>query len=366
MHLQLEATMPWNPNASYWAQFARGEDGYLSRPAPAPARRLFEAHDAPTRRMIKQWDELYRLEGADTIVPLIEKWEHLERMGSREQKQELLEGLIQQIQREPESHAADAVFVLLAVEPIRRKIARKLLAGVRLTGHGAATDRHRRNEARILRDMEREEIFDETRMAALELIFRYPFTVAPGRFFGWFRESLAWRVTDIYRQKHLHDDDGLTSAEREVLSDYLHGFDDLGSPELRSATGYPHWRFRLGGLANVYRLVESYHASPQVRTACRAAIGRLAPKQQETIEAYFYDGLTLEEIAQRRGVTLSTVGNTKAVAERKLAADDIFYCALDAIGRIRNETRRREIEQRYPEGQLPDGKRIVWIGDEAA
>lgn len=358
--------MAWNRSASYWAQFARGEDRYLSRPAPAPIGRLFEAHDAPTRRMIEQWDELYRLAGAEVIVPLVERWDYLDRMGSLQQKQELLEGLIQRIQRDPQRHMSEAVFVLLVVEPIRRKIAGKLLAGVRLTGHGAATDPHRRNEARILRDMEREEIFDETRMAALEIIYRYPFTVAAGRFFGWFRETLAWRVTDIYRHKHLHDEDGLTAAEREVLKEYLHGFDELGAPELRSAGGYPLWRHRLGGLAGVYRVVESYHASPRVRKACRAAVGRLAPKQQATIEAYFYDGLTLEEIARQRGVALSTVGNTKAAAERRLAADDVFYCALDAIGRIRNDTRRREIEQRYPNGKLPDGKRIVWIGDEAA
>jgi len=138
-------------------------------------------------------------------------------------------------------------------------------------------------------------------------------------------------------------------------------FDDT-----RMATGaFSWWRMQLGGLANTYRHVDAYGASPRVRRACRTAIGRLAPAQQETIEAYFYESLSLKEIAQRRGVAVSTVGNTKATAESRLFADDIFY-ALDGLGRTRDMTRRQEIERRYPDGRLPDGKRIVWIGAEAA
>lgn len=107
--------MPYNPHASYWAQFSfRSEDGYLERRRPR-AERVADAHDEPTRRMIEQWSELYHLAAADTIVPLIERWRWLERMGSAEQKQQLLESLIQSVQRDPERRQAEAVFVLLAL-----------------------------------------------------------------------------------------------------------------------------------------------------------------------------------------------------------------------------------------------------------
>lgn len=360
--------MPYNPHASYWAQFSsRAEDSYLERPRPRAVERLVEAHDAPTTRMIEQWSELYRLAGADTIVPLIERWQWLERMGSAEQKQQLLESLIQSVQREPERRQPEAIFVLLTLEPIRRSIASKLLAGVRLGNRAESpTDRHRREEARWIGDLEREELLDHTRMATLELVYRYGFDVAPGRFFGWFRETLAWRVTDVFREKYLVDDDRLSPTEREAVQAFLHGFDDLEGPSLRDGGAFTWWRMQLGGLANTYHHVNAYGDSPRVRRACRAAIGRLAPVQQETIDAYFFDNLSLKEIAQRRGVAVSTVGNTKAKAESRLRGDDIFYCALDGLGRTRDLARRREIERRYPNGRLPDGKRIVWIGAEAA
>lgn len=148
--------MSWNPSASYWSQFSfRSEDSYLADRERRRIERRFEPHDEPTRRMVEQWCELYDLSGAETIVPLIDRWQWLERMGSPEEKQKLVESLIERVQREPERRHAETVFVLLTLEPIRRGVASRFLAGVRL-GHteGSEADRHRRNEARWLREME--------------------------------------------------------------------------------------------------------------------------------------------------------------------------------------------------------------------
>lgn len=171
---------------------------------------------------------------------------------------------------------------------------------------------------------------------------------------------------DLYRSKYLADSERLPPplSKRRFRRSYT------DSTRWRGPTFATAERSPSGATASrprpVFTAVEAYHASPRVRRACRAAIDRLPPRQQETIDAYFYQGVGLAEIAARRDVAVSTVGNTKVAAERKLAADDVFYCALDALGRVRDLARRREIERRYPGGRLPDGKRIVWIDSEAA
>ena len=45
--------------------------------------------------------------------------------------------------------------------------------------------------------------------------------------------------------------------------------------------------------------------------------------------------------------------------------DDCFFTALYQLGILRDRTRAAEIAARYPNGRLPDGRRIVVI-DQAA
>jgi hypothetical protein len=50
------------------------------------------------------------------------------------------------------------------------------------------------NEAAVAARDRADELFDDARMAALELVYRYRFNVTPGRFFAWFREILSAQV----------------------------------------------------------------------------------------------------------------------------------------------------------------------------
>ena len=355
--------MPPNPYAFYWSQFSfrTSASGYADRSAEARASRSEEPHDARTRRMIEQYDEIYKNAHAEVVVPLIDEWSWLERMGDQQQKQAMLEPLIQRWQRAPRTHEGELVFLLLVLEPIRRSVAGKFLAGApQASKHSGPSGRHRRQEERIIWNMEREDLFDHTRVAALEIVEGYKFTVQPGRFFSWFRETLAWKVIRIYRKEYLGPNSGLPPVQVEALQGLLHGFEAMGEPDLRDVAS--SWHSDIWHVRSLFSLVDSYREAPQVRKICQSALGRLGHRQRETLQAYFYDGLSLLEIAENRGVSPSTVGNTKAQAESRLRSDDIFYCALDAIGRVRIDARRREIEERYPGGLLPDGRRIQFIG----
>jgi hypothetical protein len=83
------------------------------------------------------------------------------------------------------------------------------------------------------------------------------------------------------------------------------------------------------------------------------------------IEAHFFDDKPPEEIARGRGVSRSTVYNTKAQALVALRSDDCFFAALCGLRVVRDKLRERELHARYPQGLLLDGRRIIWI-DQAA
>ncbi len=357
--------MPYSESpAFYWSQFSRGNEDPYAPPSLRGkdiAQKRRDIADGALNRMIEQHDELYAMREAEVVVPLLERWRLLDAMGATEEKQSLLEPLIQQVQRSPEEHEGELIFVLLVFEPIRRSVCARLLRGVPLGAGEAEPEKHRRHEARVLRDLERQEFFDATRAASLELIHGYTFNVDLGRLFAWFRETLSWRVLELYRREYLSENCALGRYESEYLARFLLGVNALEPPETQRP-GYKGWRQSLGDLRPVYAAIDDYRERPEVRRVCRDAVNGLSPRRRDTILAYYYDGLSLEQIAERQSVSISTVGNAKNQAEKRLRQDDLFYCALDALGKIRSEARRQEIAVKYPDGVRPDGKRIVWIG----
>jgi RNA polymerase sigma factor (sigma-70 family) len=350
--------------AFYWSQFSYQQgDEYVrpvaNRSVPSPARQDYA--DAATQRMRRQYEELYRLRESDVVVPLIEEWRWLDAMGHVAAKQDLLERLIQKVQRNPQDSEGLLIFILLTLEPIRRSVCRKLLDGMPLGKSDPTTDRHRRNEARWIEKMERDRFFDASRSAVLELIHAYPMVTKPGKMFGWFRETLFWKILRLYESEYLSENRSLTRNERARIGRFLSGIDALEPPELEDRRGFALWRQRLGDLRSAFRAVEEYHERPQVQKAFHDAIGRLSGRRKEIMFGYFYDGLSLDQIAQRDGVAVSTVGNTKSQAEQKLRHDDLLYLVLDGLGRYRNAARREEIAARFPDGRMPDGRTIHFM-----
>ncbi|HEX5309806.1 MAG TPA: hypothetical protein VFW38_12085 [Solirubrobacteraceae bacterium] len=83
------------------------------------------------------------------------------------------------------------------------------------------------------------------------------------------------------------------------------------------------------------------------------------------VEFLFFQGGQPAELAARRKIAPSTVYNHKAQAPRNLHGDDVFFSGLCALGKVRDRARAKAIAERYPEGRLPEGRRIVAI-DQAA
>jgi DNA-directed RNA polymerase specialized sigma24 family protein len=329
-------------------------------PGPLPPKE-FEAHDPATRKLIEQYNTLYRLEYGEVIAPLLDRWKWMDKMESAAEKQRFLEPLLLKVKRDPDHNEATLVFLLLVCEGIRRGVAKELLAArAGLEPRGPAPSWHRREEARRLEEIERERVYEVTREATLEAIYRYP-SPPPRHFFGWLRETVAHRSLS-FLQKELSE---LETAvyrvdEAEAMQAVLAGLDGADPPQLADTSGMAAWRLRIRPRP-LYEAVHNFWQLAQVRSICRTALDRLPSGQRAVIEAHFYDGMEPQEIADERGVARSTIYNLKAQGLRSLHDDDCFFMALCGMRLVRDSVRRDALMRRYPDGQLPDGRRLVVI-----
>lgn len=327
-------------------------------PGPRPKQEL-AAHDADTERLMQTYEEMYRLQESDTVVPLLEDWKTRERMSSPAEKQAYLEPLIQRVKRAPEKNAGTMIFLLLVCEPVRRAAATRLLrARSGLDAPMETPSSHRREEVRRLNEIERDRLHDVTRDAVMHALYRYP-SPPPAHFFGWLKQTVSFRTLDFLRDELSELE--TTSPRREeadAMQAFLAGFAGASPPALGEEGGFRRWHFQVRSL---WEPTERYLRLREVRTICRTAVDRLPKKQRAIIDAEFYAGMEPAKIAEQQGIKRSTVYNHKAQALRNLHEDDCFFMALCGMEIVRDVVRRDQLREKYPEGRLPDGRRIVHI-----
>lgn len=349
---------------------ARGEVRFSRELAPVPGAygRTFEAHDAQTRALIRRLADLEVLPHGHRVSELVSEWQWRDKMHAAVEKQRYLEPMMEAVRRDPVGHEHLMIFLLLVFEPVRRSVSRAFV-GLRmgLTPREKDAKWTNRAEARMIRQIEREQLYDVTREAALEALFRYPVSPPPPNFFGWLRETIAHRALDKLTGDLCEVDDlrnSLMAAEADALSRCLAGFDELEGPPMRDRNGLRAWRAQIH-MRDVFDVVEEFFAHDPVRDACATAVGRLPRAQREVVEAYFYEERKVPELARRRHVSQSTVYNQKRQARKTLFEDDVFFSVLYSLGEVRNRARARALATMYPDGRLPDGRRIVVIDDAA-
>jgi RNA polymerase sigma factor (sigma-70 family) len=328
---------------------------------PSREHKKFEPHDAQTRALIRRNDELSRLPHGERVSTLLEKWAWMDRMQGPEEKQRFLEDLIETCRRDPDANEGILVFLMVVFEPVRRSVSKVFIdARAGLMPKITDVSWSNRSEARFLEHIERQDLFDVTREAALEAVFRYP-SPPPDKFFPWLRETVAHHALNRLRgdlpevQTTVHN-----AAEAAALQHALAGFDQAGAPRLSDRPGLRAWRQRIA-MRDVFDVVEEFFEHDPVREACRTAIGRLPKRQRDVIDGYFFQELEVGEMAERRRVSTSTVYNQKAQAQSRLHDDDVFFSALHSVNRVRDEARARSVAAAYPSGRMPDGRRIVLI-----
>lgn len=328
---------------------------------PPDHKKAFKAHDPQTAALIRRLTALERLPHGEKVSKLVGEWDWIEKMMGYEEKQRFLEPLILAAQRHPEDNEHLLIFLMLVFEPVRRSVS-KAFMNARSGLHGELKDMNwgNRAEARMIQHVERQQLFDVTREAALEALYKFP-TPAPDRFFRWLREAIAHRALDKLRgdlpevaaSKH-------SAAEAEAIQAALAGFEQVEGPTMSDRSGIRSWRSRVH-MRDVFDVVEDFFQNDAVREACQAAVGRLPERQREVITGYFFEEAAVPDLAERRGVSESTIYNHKSQAEKKLHDDDLFFSALITLDRVRDRARVESLAERYPGGLYPDGRRIVHI-----
>lgn len=330
------------------------------QPLQSPRRpKATEIYDVETKRLMRLYDEMYRLQQADKVVPLLEDWKWRDRMETAAEKQRYLEPMLARVRKDPERHQGEFVFLLLVFESVRRGVER-LLLDVRsgLDAPSEAPAAFRREEAKRLAEIERGRLVDVTRHAMFEAIYRYP-SPSPRHLFGWLRETIAHSTLNFLHQELAEvKTTGIRGEEAKALQAYLCGLEDVDPPELAEIGGFRNWHFRVRWL---YEPVAQYLNHYEVRTVCRTAVNRLPRRQREVIEGEFYDGMKADEIAEVQGVSRSTVYNSKAHALANLGSDDLFFMALNGMQLVRDSERAAQLRERYPGGIMKDGRRRVVI-----
>jgi hypothetical protein len=164
-----------------------------------PARRpAFAPHDPQTQALIERYERLQRLPHGERLSPRLEDWRYMDAMKSPEEKQRYIEP-IEAVRRDPVAHECELIFLLLVFEPVRRAVSKAFVeARSGLDAPVVDINWSNRAEARMIREIGLQQLYDVTRAGAIEAIFRYP-SPPPDRLFPWVRETIAHRTLDHLR-----------------------------------------------------------------------------------------------------------------------------------------------------------------------
>jgi len=328
---------------------------------PPEQQEAFEEYDAQTAALIRRLEALERRPHGERVTRLVSEWDWIEKMKGYEEKQRFLEPLICAVQRRPEENEDLLIFLMLVFEPVRRSVS-KIFINVHSGLQPVQKDLKwtNREELRLIEHVERQDLFDVTREAALEALYQFPFP-PPDHFFRWLREAIAHRALNKLRgDLPRAATSKVAGEEAEAIQMALAGFERLDGPTMSERGGMREWRSHIP-MRDIFDVVEDFFKNEDVREACKAAVGRLPERQREVINGYFFEDLTVPVIAARRGISQSTVYNQKRDAEGNLRDDDLFFSSLLGLERVRDRARAESLAAKYPNGVYPGGKRIVHI-----
>lgn len=328
---------------------------------PPDHAKAFEAHDPQTAALMRRLEALERRPHGEKVTKLIGEWDWIEKMMGYEEKQRFLEPLICAVQRRPEENEDLLIFLMLVFEPVRRSVS-KAFINARSGLHAQPKDMNwsNRAEARMIQHVEHQDLFDVTREAALEALYKFP-TPSPDHFFRWLREAIAHRALNKLRGDLPEAASSPSSAaEAEAIQLALAGLENVEGPTMSDRSGMRQWRSQIR-MRDIFDVVEDFFANEGVREACKAAVGRLPERQREVISGYFFEEAAVPDLAARRGVSESTIYNQKRQAEGNLHDDDLFFSSLLGLEKVRDRVRAERVAAQYPGGIYPGGKRIVYI-----
>lgn len=331
---------------------------------PNNRRHVMETGNAETRALIRRYAELDALPNGEQIRQRLDEWKWPWAQRSAADKQRFLEPLIASVRRDRTANEDALVFLLIVFEPTRRGVSaafRRARAGLEPALRDVSFTN--RAETKNLRYIERERLEDVTRTGVLSAILNYP-GKPPRSLFGWLRETIAHRALDELRGELPEIAERLDAPEAQATAVFLDLLPNLDVPALDGEVGMRR-QLHFTDVRRLYGVVDEFYDHEPIREACLGAIDRLPRRQGQVIEALYLHEIKAATLATSRKVSRSTIDNHHAQAKVTMAADDGFFLRLSALGIVRDAARAADIQRRYPEGRMPDGRRRIVITDAA-
>ena len=273
------------------------------------------------------------------MVPWLDNRTHLERTVGPAQRHDFLEPFILRVNSEPERFQAELVFLLVVFEPVRGAVVKAMReARFREPTDFSAIPKQRRQEARFLAELERNELDRAATQGLLEALSRYP-APRPNALFPWIKNATAHQLLDQLREEARGMAPmGLQAAEHAAVQNTLHDLAELDAPAM--ATDSPRRRkvLQVAVARDLPELASHYADHHHIRDSCRRAAGRLAPRQRQVVDEVLLGDYSAAEFAERRRVTRSTIDNLASQARRTWARTtssswSCTDCALSATRR---------------------------------
>jgi RNA polymerase sigma factor (sigma-70 family) len=307
------------------------------------------AHDRATFRLINQRKQLDDLPGADFVVPALDNWKHWTKMSDWDSRNGLLEELTGKLRRR-EASAGEVTFLVTVCRPTWAAVAANLRTYGGLDTDPGAEGFRKREEARRVNQLDRAELDQVIHHALLDALVACP-RPFPRRFFPWLKTTLAYRALDHVRQdlgEHdstLPHDDGIKDVLDEILGNPQHpGAAFFTAP---ASPAYSQW-LRTLDVPQIFDVAGEYATYNRTRSACERAVDRLPDRQRSVIRDRYYRAMTQVEIAERQGLSASSIRNTHGQAIGNLRRDDELFEVLAAVGKVRDRARRAKLEAERP------------------
>jgi hypothetical protein len=145
------------------AEAAESEGRVFSRElsfVPAQRTPALEAHDAQTRALIEEQIRLEQLRHGPSVLKRLDTWKWMDAMAGKVEQQAYLEPLIEAVRHDPVANEDILVFLLIALEPIRRGVSTRFIHAHGGVGRADAHDLRDRTQARTIQEIERQTLYD--------------------------------------------------------------------------------------------------------------------------------------------------------------------------------------------------------------
>jgi RNA polymerase sigma factor (sigma-70 family) len=302
------------------------------------------AHDQTTFRLINRRKEFDQLDGAEHVMPTLDNWDYWTKINDWDSRDRVLKDLIGKLRRRDISQAEIYLLITLC-RPAWKSVAESLHRHAGADLDALADGVYQRETARRANELDRAELDSVVQDACVELLCACP-NPFPRRFFGWLKNELARRALDHLRRdlttdaRKLPDDyEGVVTVLDEVLTTDGRA---AGCYEVPSSPLHSTW-IRTLDLPRIFDLADTYATYLRRESAVARAVDRLPARQRQVVREHYYEAFTQARIALDLGIAASTVRNNHQKALVNLERDDEMFLVLEAIGDVRDDTRRDEL-----------------------